>query len=97
MESPEVLKKELVEITGVNYKEEVEFRGGDTDKEKFMWNFHGSCFLAMEFPCVKWCCSTILRNLQGRSFAFSGISMGKVTINLKIPGVLSKKVFSQYL
>ena len=56
-------------------------------------SMYESCFLAMEFPSVKWFCSTILRNLQGQSFAFSRISMGKVTINLKIPGVLSKKYF----
>ena len=59
-------------------------------------SMYESCFLAMEFPSVKWCCSTILRNLQGQRFAFSRISMGKVTINPKIPGVLSKKVFSQH-
>ena len=70
-------------------KKEVEFCGGD--KEKFKWNFYESCFLAMEFPSVKWCCSIILRNLQGRSFVFSRISMGKEKINLKISGVLSKR------
>ena len=67
-------------------KRGVEFPVGD--KEKILWNFHESWVSAMEFPSVKWCCSTVLRNLQGQSFAFSGSDMGmaKVT-NLKIPGV----------
>ena len=37
-------------------------------------------------------CNTILRNFEGWSFVFSGISKGKGKVtNIKTPGVLSKK------
>ena len=47
MEFPGVFKKKNVEIPGVNLK-----RSGISEdyQEKIMRNFHGSWFLALEFP-----------------------------------------------
>ena len=53
-----VLKKEHVEIPGVNEKR----RGISSGvQEKIMWNFHRSWFLTLEFPRGV----TILQNFQG--------------------------------
>ena len=51
MEFPGILNQEYVEIPEGSIKKEVEFPGGR--KEKFMWNFHESWFLALEIPSVK--------------------------------------------
>ena len=52
-----------------------------------MWDFHGSCFLALDF-------STILQNFQVRSYVMSGISKSKVK-NLKLPRICFKEVCPQ--
>ena len=46
---PGILKKEHMEIPGVNSKE-VEFQGVFM---KNSWNFHGSWFLTLEFPATR--------------------------------------------
>ena len=47
MEFPGVLKKENVEIPGVNFKKSRISRGVQA---KTHVEFHGSCFLTLEFP-----------------------------------------------
>ena len=47
MEFPSALKKEHVEIPGVNQKQSRISRAG---QEKITWSFPGSWFLVLEFP-----------------------------------------------
>ena len=88
---PGVLKKNHVEIPGVNWKRRGISRGFTKFCENFfqklMWNFHGSRLLTSEFPRGG---HTVLQNFQGWKLVFSRIFKAKVT-NLRTLGRFSEK------